>query len=116
MRSAGTRSRIALRNRSPVSFSMRRNRGVGCPPGGAGSHLKLLQSLGGTQLRDHVGGHADAALQAQQLQADVLECAHEAIAAAHRLLPRRPETADDLDRKRTRLNSSHANISYAVFS
>src|SRR3712207_7058926 len=29
--------------------------------------------------------------------------------------PRRLEQVDDVDRKSTRLNSSHANISYAVF-
>src|SRR3712207_7311377 len=29
--------------------------------------------------------------------------------------PRRPSVTDPLDRKSTRLNSSHANISYAVF-
>src|SRR3712207_8044780 len=40
-------------------------------------------------------------------------------AARRRLLPRParplPEGADVVDRKSTRLNSSHANISYAVF-
>src|SRR3712207_7350880 len=35
--------------------------------------------------------------------------------ATDRTPERRPEVAGEVDRKSTRLNSSHANISYAVF-
>src|SRR3712207_7837610 len=35
--------------------------------------------------------------------------------APHARLPREPHRLFELDRKSTRLNSSHANISYAVF-
>src|SRR3712207_7874477 len=45
--------------------------------------------------------------------------AHEAVARNREPSRKRPEhrheDAEDLDRKSTRLNSSHANISYAVF-
>src|SRR3712207_7413169 len=50
-------------------------------------------------------GRADLAQRAQVLQLD-------AAAARHRA---REEDPDREDRKSTRLNSSHANISYAVF-
>src|SRR3712207_8393564 len=37
------------------------------------------------------------------------------LTALHLTAPARPPARDQLDRKSTRLNSSHANISYAVF-
>src|SRR3712207_7081643 len=46
---------------------------------------------------------------------DVPQAASGAGRAGARLLPRRPRRTGALDRKSTRLNSSHANISYAVF-
>src|SRR3712207_8651276 len=45
----------------------------------------------------------------------VLPMAQDAAAGSEYLVPIGPESTQQVDRKSTRLNSSHANISYAVF-
>src|SRR3712207_7714884 len=66
----------------------------------------------GRRALDRVGGALVEHLRAELVQAQ-LERRHDAEVAA--AAAQRPEQVGVLDRKSTRLNSSHANISYAVF-
>src|SRR3712207_7578152 len=64
---------------------------------------------------DEVAAHARRGPPPDQMQED--RAGHHARHDDHdeHAAQRQPETGSGLDRKSTRLNSSHANISYAVF-
>src|SRR3712207_7092517 len=74
-------------------------------------YTTLFRSAG-AQLVGHHRGEVGAL---DRVREDVLAVARAELQAAEQLDQLRVEPLDVRDRKSTRLNSSHANISYAVF-
>src|SRR3712207_8628712 len=75
-------------------------------------YTTLFRSVLARRVQDPPAQRREAALGADTLGVGVLVAA-ELTGDQHELLPLRPGRVED--RKSTRLNSSHANISYAVF-